>query len=417
MDVSDKMNVAILMMQKNEDELLDKWIAYHSYLVGHRNLFIYDNGSTSERTLQKLQNAQSNGINVLSQFSSKADYENRGRIFSDHIKELDKKGEFDFYMLIDCDEFLACVDKEGVISCDRLALEHSLKPLSMCDDVLMIDGQYYNSSISKSWFNKQPYRKCYFRKGNIERLDQGFHWGKVTTSQKELRTNLIHIHFHNKPFEIAKNHAKEKLTGRVESFDLEYLRNYKGKGFHLTRFFFEDEEEFVSRQVKLNHVYSSSLSGKFEELNVSWPYEEEVNRSREKLGVQDDLSLFNNVLPEFRGSIDTITRQGEDILFRGWGILRHSRPVQNLFVKVNGQTYTAEIKSRYNRDDVNKLLNVDGVELGFDAYIPAKHFSSLSTTPAFGELKSYIDFDRTFYRFDMRESLKKFDFVSCQVIS
>jgi len=66
---------------------------------------------------------------------------------------------------------------------------------------------------------------------------------------------------------------------------------------------------------------------------------------------------------------------------------------------------------------VNKLLNVAGVELGFDAYIPAKSFSSLSTNPAFGEVKSYIDFDRTFYSFDMRASLKKFDFVSCQVIS
>ena len=70
------MNIAILMMQKNEDELLGKWIAYHSYLVGHQNLFIYDNGSTSERTLEALSEAKAAGINVITEFASKQDYEN-----------------------------------------------------------------------------------------------------------------------------------------------------------------------------------------------------------------------------------------------------------------------------------------------------------------------------------------------------
>ena len=411
------MNIAILMMQKNEDELLGKWIAYHSYLVGHQNLFIYDNGSTSERTLEALSEAKATGVNVITEFASKQDYENRGQIFANRIKELDELGAYDFYMLIDCDEYLACVDEEGVVSCDRLALQHSLKPLINRDEVLMIDGQYYNSSISKNWFNKQPYRKCFFRRGNIESLDQGFHWGKVKTSNEELRTNLVHVHFHNKPFEIAKSHAKEKLTGRVESFDIEYLRTYKGKGFHLTRFFFENEEQFVSRQVKLNHIYSASLVNKFNELNIEWPYDDEVEKSRAKLALDDETKLFTKVLPVFRGSLDTIEHQDSGILLRGWGILRHSRPIKQISVEVAGNRVTAEIKRRYKRSDVNELLNVEGLELGFDAFIPVNAFSHLTEETAFGEVKSYLDFDGGFYCFDMRANLKNFDYISGKVVS
>ena len=207
------------------------------------------------------------------------------------------------------------------------------------------------------------------------------------------------------------------MTGRVESFDIEYLRTYKGKGFHLTRFFFENEEQFVSRQVNLNHIYSASLVNKFNELNIEWPYDDEVEKSRAKLALDDEMKLFTKVLPVFRGSLDTIESQDAGILLRGWGILRHSRPIKQISVEVAGNRVIAEIKRRYKRSDVNELLNVEGVELGFDAFIPANAFSHLTEETAFGEIKSYLDFDGGFYCFDMRANLKNFDYISGKVVS
>jgi len=404
------MNVAILMMQKNEDELLDKWIAYHSYLVGHQNLFIYDNGSTSENTLTKLNRARDVGVNIISDYSTKNDYESRGSIFTDKIKTLDDSGKYDFYMLIDCDEFLATVDHEGIITCDRTALSASLANYRDSEDVLMIDGQYYNSSISTQWFNKQPYRKCFFRRGNIASLDQGFHWGKVTTSVNETRTNLVHIHFHNKPYLIAKEHARQKLEGRVDSFDLDYLKNYKGKGFHLVRFFVEGEEQFIASQIRLNHLKSKSLFSKFEELNIAWPYEDEVKNSLKNMGEETENNLFQRVLPSFSGSIDVIELKGETIVLQGWGLLNHSRAINSVYIKTANGRVEAKIVSRVVRQDVNKLLNVAGVTLGFEAHVPLSAFSNTAEQPCYGEVQTVIEFEREFYSFDLRKVFRKFDF-------
>jgi hypothetical protein len=118
------MNIAILMMQKNEDELLNKWVSYHSYLVGSSNLFIYDNGSTNKQVIDQLKDYEKKEVNVFWDNNKKTDYEQRGTVFYEKIKELDKEGIYDFYMLVDCDEFLGVVDEEGNISCEPLSLQY-----------------------------------------------------------------------------------------------------------------------------------------------------------------------------------------------------------------------------------------------------------------------------------------------------
>lgn len=404
------MNIAILMMQKNEEELLDKWIAYHSYLVGHQNLYIYDNGSTNKNTLTKLAEAQRSGVKVISQFASKKDYENRGDIFADKIKDLDSNADYDYYMLIDCDEFLASVDEEGIISCDRGALEKSLSAYLERSELLLIDSQFYNSSVSPRWFNKQPYRKCFFRRGTIKSLDQGFHWGQVNSSQGELRTNLVHLHFHNKPFELAKKYAKEKLEGRVSSFDIEYLKSYEGKGFHLVRFFLESESQFVERQVQLNHMFSNSLYLKFIELGIGWPYENALTQAREQFGNLTDTELFKQQLPRFRGSIDKIESDGDSIVVEGWGIIGHSQPVRNVCLQCERTIAFAEIESRVERTDVNKLLNVQGKDLGFRATFSRKRLQEAGCLSTSGPVMTYLDFDRRCFAFNTRNIYKDFDF-------
>lgn len=405
------MNIAILMMHKNESELLSKWVSYHSNLVGSANLFIYDNGSTSEDAIELLRNIETKSTNVIWDFNKKADYENRGTLFCEKIKELDKTSLYDFYMVIDCDEFLAVVDEEGNISCDPLSLQHSLSQYQNNTEVLMIDSQYYNSSISPYWFNKQPYRKCFFKKETIKQLDQGFHMGKVTTSEDEIRTNLIHFHFHNKPYDIAKKHAKEKLIGRVSDFDVDTLKKYKGSGFHLVRFFLETEQQYLQGQISLNHIKSKSLYHKLEQLNHSWPYYRDVMEVRDSLNIIEEDAEFKRILPTFRGSIDYIGIENDKIKIKGWGIVNYSRPVRYIYLEFDDNNKIQfEIVERRLREDVNKMLNVKGVALGFIAELNRTELTKFekADNPI---LSTYLDSKQCFFPFDMHRKHREFNFL------
>lgn len=405
------MKIAILMMQKNEDELLSKWIAYHSYLVGHENLYIFDNGSENSITKAQLKTASTTGTSVITEFDTKEDYENRGDIFCDFIKNLDEEADYDFYMLIDCDEFLATLDNEGVVSCDKGALQLELQKYKETQGTLLIDSQFYNSSVSPYWFNKQPYRKCFFRKGTIKSLDQGFHWGKVIQSEAEQRTGLVHIHFHNKPYRVARMHAEEKLRGRVPDFSLETLATYRGKGFHLVRYFVEDEERYIANQISLNHIYSASLHSKFNELRLGWPYANEVENTAVKLGFSDVGDAFQKQLKIFNGSIDNIKFENGQLIVAGWGIIRHAKPVKNVYLKLaNDDTVKLDIVSRQVRNDVNDMLNVKGAPLGFTATTSIDRLSVPSNVELHGILYTFIGFDNDFFEFDMRKHWRTFNY-------
>jgi hypothetical protein len=407
------MNIAILMMQKNEDELLNKWVSYHSYLVGSSNLFIYDNGSTNKQVIDQLKDYEKKEVNVFWDNNKKTDYEQRGTVFYEKIKELDKEGIYDFYMLVDCDEFLGVVDEEGNISCEPLSLQYSLLNYQNSNELLMIDSQYYNSSISPLWFNKQPYRKCFFRKDTILQLDQGFHHGKVTTSEKEIRTNLIHIHFHNKPYEIAKRHAKEKLTGRVSDFNLDTLRSYKGRGFHLVRFFLQTENEYIRTQVALNHIESASLYYKLDQLNIVWPFYGDILESKNKLNITDDAFSFKKVLPKFRGSIDYIGFENDVVKIRGWGLVNYSRPLKYIFLEFEGnRRLKFEIVERTMREDVNDMLNVKGVILGFSAKLKRSDLRMFKGSSVGVTLVTFLDSQQCFFKFDMLKKNKEFDYFA-----
>jgi len=366
------LKVAVLMMQKNESELLNKWTAYHSYLFGIENLFIFDNGSNSNTVLSSLACIETRGGNVIREYESKADFENKGRIFQEKIEELQLTGDYDFFVPLDCDEFLACLDDYGEVSCDRTAVNSELTKHLDCEDVLMINGQLYNSPMSNEWFNRQPYRKCFFYKNTIKELDLGFHWGKTRNSDKEIRTGLVQFHFHNKPFTVAKEHAREKLKDRVENFQQETLQKYNGPGLHLTHFFTQTEEEFYSKQRRLKHFNTRALVHKFSELDIEWPFKEEISLVCESLNLGDDEILFSRQTEPFVGSADNIVVRDDVVEIEGWGIFNLMQPVTRIILDVNGASHELSISSRFEREDVCKRLNLSPLPIGFKATIPLK---------------------------------------------
>ncbi|PKH00955.1 glycosyltransferase family 2 protein [Paraglaciecola sp. MB-3u-78] len=372
-----KLNTAILMMQKNESELLDKWIIYHSEIFGLSNLHVFDNGSDDEQTKKLLLDWQNKGLSVEWAYSFKQDFESKGKILGDKIQSLECLNIFDCYIPLDCDEFLAVQLDSGRISCEAEDIFTELASNSECQDVLLIDAQFFNSPISDSWFHRFENRKCFFMKNTFESMDVGFHWGKVKNSSFEKKTNIVQFHFHNKPFVDAREHARNKLALRVDSFDKEYLANYKGNGRHLTKYFLLSEAEYLEAVLKASYGNVKSLAAKFEELNIEWPY---------KIKMEGSLSIFSpGTKPEqldevkslhkvveyrFRGSVDQILCESEFIRFDGWSSQMNRLPITNFVLVGENGELDVEIDSSVFRADIANLFGFKDTKFGYIIKVP-----------------------------------------------
>src|SRR4051794_8936502 len=110
--------IACLMMQKDEDILLRPWLLYHGYLFGFENLYVFDNGSSSEAVLATLQAFAAVGVNVDFTHDRPEDFEFKGEVIGRTIKEFRQDDRYDIALPLDCDEFLAVRGSAGV-TCNR----------------------------------------------------------------------------------------------------------------------------------------------------------------------------------------------------------------------------------------------------------------------------------------------------------
>lgn len=366
------MKIACIMMQKNERELLDIWIQYHGSLFGYENLYIFDNGS-DEDVKNVLEKYDGFGVNIFFDHNQPLDFENKGVIIGNLIKTLDKRGNHDFYFPLDCDEFLGCIDANGNVCCEKREIEAELSRLLNSQDLLMIKQQLFNHPASKSQFWFRPDRKCFFRKNTFYSLDVGFHWGVNIFNGPELRTNIIQFHFHNKPFDIAKKNAYEKLKLRVPNFDTDTMKSYKGAGCHLTKYFLLNEEQYLSEFKSINYQHTNALQNKFEELNIKWPYEQTLQNSLlATQNITKDLLISHNLSFDNQecivGWVDNCSLSGDNFSFSGWSVNK-SCPDQELLyahILLNNKIFiTKKIENKIDRPDVATALNIALIKSGF----------------------------------------------------
>lgn len=121
------MRIKVFCMQKDEEDILNEWIIYHSYLFGIENLYIIDNYS-SHQSLEILNYYKNIGLNVY----TRADYSKKGEYIYELIKEQEKS--CDIAIPLDLDEFVGIVDLEAM---DRNLL---IKFARYC---LSFDSSYY----------------------------------------------------------------------------------------------------------------------------------------------------------------------------------------------------------------------------------------------------------------------------------
>ncbi len=239
--------IACVMMQKNEDDFLEPWLAYHSYLFGIENLYVFDNGSTMASVTETLHKFRQAGAWIDEEHKEPQDFENKGEILRLKINEIFAGTNYDVIFPMDCDEYLAACGNNG-LSSSREDISKSLEKVAIGPAaVIKINKMMYNIPGLLNQYYCNTHHKVFFRRGPVVHLEMGFHNGGVVSGLVERSSMMTYLHFHNRPHQSMLRQSKEKLKSRVDVDDIEKLRDYKGHGDHLIRNFFLSEDEYVDR--------------------------------------------------------------------------------------------------------------------------------------------------------------------------
>jgi hypothetical protein len=235
------MRVAVITMQKDEDILLDKWLAYHGSLFGNQNLFVFDNGSASGATRKRLEEAAAAGVNVSTEFSQPQDFEKKGKIVADCMER--HKDAYDFFVPIDTDEFLDLpADRPLRRGRDDFFAEFE-RMYADRDHQYFRVSECFNNLAQTTRVRKGITRKLIVKSAASFKLDNGFHlydWTRkidTTPDGKVGICNFAHIHFHNRDYESLLTSAREKLKLRIPNFRGHTLDTYMGHGRHVAPYF------------------------------------------------------------------------------------------------------------------------------------------------------------------------------------
>ncbi|MEW2925033.1 glycosyltransferase family 2 protein [Pseudomonas juntendi] len=351
------MKIACLMMQKNEGPLLQSWIDYHVELFGPHNIFIYDNGSTDTVTKEVLSSAQKSGVNVEYEFSTRKHFEDKGNIFTAKIHELEATGDYDFFFPLDGDEFLAVEIDEGVLSVEPEVVKSSLTAYLESPDVLMISSEYNNNPMARDYYKRRDIqRKCFFAKNACASLDMGYHNGKAKSSELEVKTPVVYLHFHNKTYDNYQRSAREKMIGRVKDFSEETLRAHLAErkiGFHVIPALLKSREEYEAGFDIGGHVYFPGLR-------------DAVLKS----GYSEFFDGFS--LRPAKGFIESAVKTTNGIELKGWAVSDSGDRVDSLKVIMDGSKLTG-LKIEYvSRRDVVKTGIAKSEGCGFHIVIHEK---------------------------------------------
>ena len=209
------MIIKIFTMQKDEDDILEDWIEYHSKIVGYENIYLIDNYS-NKKSIDILDKYK-NKINIY----KKPDYSKKG----DYIAELIKDNLCDIAIPLDLDEFIGIDNKSISNTLDISNIENIIKELNSLPEYGRYSFLYYLTSSNTEIYYNNPIKeitkfhkinnginnKKFFRGNSLISLDHGNHNGIV----KNLNTNdvyntklfLYHYHFRgiNKLIQKCKN--------------------------------------------------------------------------------------------------------------------------------------------------------------------------------------------------------------------
>jgi hypothetical protein len=201
----------VFTVTKDEYDLIEDFINYHSYLFGVNNVYIIDNGSTHPKVLDVYDNFISKGGTVYKHL----DYTNTGQgvAFTNFMNI--HKNECKYLFGIDTDEFICLNNVDNYNSCDRNAIIEYLEKIP--DDITMLQISKYLASVvdieNENYINNKIeypcrninyfimqtacaslYFKWFFKGNTFKSTGVGCHTGTTLNEKKNL-SEINYYHF------------------------------------------------------------------------------------------------------------------------------------------------------------------------------------------------------------------------------
>lgn len=269
--------VACLMMQRDETALLQPWIEYHAHLFGLENLYVWDNGSEAVSLKKLLVSYQKKGLNVYWALNNEIDFRRKGNILGEKIKELDLQDRYDFYLPIDCDEFLALRVGNDKITTDRQKIFDAFDALSGEKQALGMRLAYYNVLGHEGYYWPTTHKKTFFYKGTFGRMDRGYHEGQSRLAEGKRETDFVYMHYQNKPYTMLVEHSKNKLRPFMNVDDTEELKASYDTN-RLARFILDGEDEYMKKFTTEDAIFLPEFRESFAKHGITPPFVDEGKR-------------------------------------------------------------------------------------------------------------------------------------------
>lgn len=218
--------VKVVMMQKDEGDRLAKWLAHYSDLFGYDNLTILDNGSTDERTIALLNDAERRGVSLRWDLTALHDFQRKGGHIANIIRWWDSVYEYDFALPVDCDELLAVFTPYG-LSYEKGAIHAAFDALKGQQCAFRIATSLFNVPERAGWYAPvRSFHKGFVAAKTIAGCDDGQHEPRSHVQDEIVNTLFTYVHDHYRSYEQWRQLLKIKVQGLVDPDDEDALREY-----------------------------------------------------------------------------------------------------------------------------------------------------------------------------------------------
>ena len=269
-------HVACLVMLKNERSLTPRFLAYHEALFGTENIYVFDNGSTDLEIAGELARFEHAGGNVYRSFTTGEDFHRKGTILGDLIKRLDAERTYDFYIPLDCDEFVVLRTADGYTA-DPGAIHAYLDTLRGDRRILHVTQNLSNLLGTPDTFRVAEYSKTIWPREVFLNMDHGYHTGSDRNETSPYFVcDLVYAHFHYRPYEEVTAFARQKLRVALTDEEIEdraVLAAFRGIGWHLTQYILGGPEAYYAQfRNPVASLFFPGLGDRFQALGGDAPF-------------------------------------------------------------------------------------------------------------------------------------------------
>ena len=271
-------HVACIVMLKNERTLTPRFLAYHVALFGAENIYVFDNGSTDSDIGTELSKFEMAGGHVYRDFTTSDDFHRKGTIIGDLIKLLDAEQQYDFYIPLDCDEFVVLRTRDGYTA-NPEAIHIYLDQFRGDRRILHVTQNLSNLLGTPDTFRVAEYSKTIWPREVFLHMDHGYHTGlDRNDTSPYVVCDIVYAHFHYRPYEEVIEFAKQKLRVALTDAQIEdrsTLSAFRGIGWHMTQYILDGPDAYYAQFRNPGAGLSfPGLGARFQSIGIDAPFVE-----------------------------------------------------------------------------------------------------------------------------------------------